>query len=287
MAKQDAYLIVGLPHAGVPVLSTALEAHRDALAEVGVRVPARSSEEAFRAAVELRREHKAWALRRKDVEGTWAGICRRALKTRDTVVVGHELLAGAAPDEIDLLVDGLAGTRVHVVVVVASPDPLVGLVPSERDFADVVGRWARATRAPERVHVLLGDQGPARSWHELGELVGFDADALPLPAGVDADAGRLDVHTLGLLAESTAALLDDDELEELVGHWAKTAADGGYDVRGDLSALGPRPATTDVPLTALRAALAETVAEVGRLRERVAELEVSAAARRPRLRSSR
>ena len=224
MAKQDAHLLVGLPHAGLPVLTAALEQHRDALADRGVRVPARSADEAFRAAVEVRREHKAWGVRRKDVEGTWAGICRRALKRKDTVVVGHELFAGAAPDEIDLLVDGLAGCRVHVVVVVDAPDPLVGLVPSELDFSDVVTRWERAAKAPERVHVLVG--GPAAAWQELGRLVGFDAEALPLPAH-EADAGRLDVRTLSLLAESTAALLDGDELEELVEHWAKVAADGG------------------------------------------------------------
>lgn len=277
MAKQDAYLLVGLPHTGLPVLTAALEQHRDALAAAGVRVPAHSEDEAFRAAVEVRREHRAWGLRRKDVEGTWAGICRRALKHKETVVVGHELLAGATADEVALVADGLAGTRLHVVVLADAPEPLVGLLPSELDFADVVTRWARATRAPERVHVLVG-----APWERLGELVGFDAAALPLPT--TASAQRLDVGTLRLLAESTAALLDHDELTELVEHWAKTAADGGYDVRGDLAALTPAPAAPDVPLSALRAALAETLAEVGRLRE---ASEVSAAARRPRLRSAR
>ena len=290
MAKQDAYLLVGLPHTGLPLLTSALEQHRDALAERGVRLPARSEEETFRAAVELRREHKAWALRRNDVEGTWAGICRRATKPKDgaTVVLGHELFAGAGADEIDLLIDGLAGFRVHVVVVADAPDPLVGLMPSELDLADVLGRWGRAVKAPERLHVLVGAAGPAATWAELGRLVGFSAEELPLPAHPATEAaGHLDVRTLGLLAESTAALLDHEELADLVDHWAKVAADGGYDVRGDLAALTARPVTGDVPLSALRAALAETVAEVGRLRTRVAELEVSGAARRPRRRSVR
>lgn len=292
MTKQDAYLLVGLPHSGLPVLTAALEQHRDALADAGVRVPARSEEEVFRAAVELRREHKAWSLRRKDVEGTWSQITRRAQKAAtkhgDTVVVGHGLLAGAAAEEIDLLLDGLHGLRVHVVVLADSPDPLVGLMPSELDLADVLGRWSRAVRAPEHLHVLVaGAAGPTGAWQQLGRLVGFDAEALPLPAHPVPVAGRLDVRTLGLLAESTAALLDDDELRDLVDHWAKTVADGGYDVHGDLATLAPHTAPADVPLAALRSALAETVAEVGRLRERVAALEVSAAARRPRLLSGR
>ena len=284
MAKPTSFLLVGLPRAGVPQLLEALEQHRDTLVEIGVRLPARSADEAFRAAVELRREHRAWALRRKDVEGTWAEICRRALKHRDTVVVGHELLAGAAADEIALLVDGLAGTKVHVVVVVAAPDPLVGLVPSELDLGDVLTRWEAAVGSPDRLHVLVADRGPAGAWQALGDLVGFDADELPLPG--PGPSGQLDAHTLGLLAESTAALLDHDELAELAGLWAKQVAGGGYDVRGDLGALSPAPPSGDVPLSVLRGALAETVAEVGRLREQVRELELSGAARRPRRRSA-
>ena len=60
MAKPKSFLLVGLPHTGVPLLTAALEQHRDALAELGVTAPAKSADEAFRAAVELRREHRAW-----------------------------------------------------------------------------------------------------------------------------------------------------------------------------------------------------------------------------------
>ena len=52
-------------------------------------VPARSTDEMFHAAVEMRRDHASWGLRRRDVEGAWAGVCRRALKDRGPVVVGH------------------------------------------------------------------------------------------------------------------------------------------------------------------------------------------------------
>jgi hypothetical protein len=289
MAKPTTYLLVGLAHTGVPLLTAALEQHRDRLLEDGVQLPARSVDEAFRAAVELRKEHRAWALRRKDVEGSWAGICRRALKHAgkgaDRIVVGHELLAGSSPAEVDLLVDGLAGTEVHVVLVAGAPDPLAGLMPTELDLGDVLARWRRAARSADRVHVLVADGGPATAWPALGDLVGFDAEELPLPELPV--SGQLDVHTLGLLAESTAALLDQDELVELVGHWAKLVAEEGYDVRGELGSLVPRPLGGDVPLAVLRSVLGETVAEVGRLRARVTELEVSAAARRPRLRSVR
>src|SRR4051794_10931009 len=197
MGKPKSFLLVGLPHTGVPQLTAALEQHREALAEHGVRVPAKSADEMFRAAVELRREHKAWGLRRRDVEGTWAGICRRALKHRDTVVVGHELLAGASADEIALVVDGLAGTKVHVVVGAGPPDPLAGLIPSELDLGDVLTRWGAAVASPDRLHVLVTDGGLASAWLALGDLVGFDAEELPLLGA--APTGPLDAHTLGLL----------------------------------------------------------------------------------------
>ncbi len=296
MAKPKSFLLVGVPHAGLPVLTSALELHRDALAGLGVRAPAKSADEAFRAAVEVRREHKAWGLRRRDVEGTWAGIARRALKhagrTGDTSVLGHELLAGAAHDEIALLVDALAGTQVHVVVLAAAPDGRVALFPDELDLAGVLARWEQAVAAPEWVHVVVTDPAdPTVAWRALGSLVGFDADALPLPPASSVVA-PVDTATLRLIAESSGVHVDHDELLQIAEDWGKVVADHGYDVIGDLHDLVPlRPAGSTDPARAayddrvdiLMAALSEAVAEIGRLRLRVA----SEAARRPRRRFAR
>ena len=172
MAKKQAYLIVGLPHSGVPALSAALEEHREALAAQGVRVPAKSADETFRAAVELRREHRAWGLRRKDVEGTWAGICRRLHKHPEPAVLGHELLAGAGPREIALLVDGLGGRDLHVVVLAGAPDARVAVLPDELDLESVLSRWSGAVASPDRVHVVVG--GAAAAWTTLAGLLGVD-----------------------------------------------------------------------------------------------------------------
>ena len=286
MAKQKTYLIVGLPHAGVPLLTSALEQHRDELATVGVRVPARSADEALRAAVEVRREHRAWGLRRKDVEGAWSEVCRRALKHRDTAVVGHELLAGAAPDEIALLVDGLAGTQVHVVVLAAAPDGRVGLFPDELDLTSVLDRWETAVAVPDRLHVVVSDPAsPGDSWRALASLVGFDADRFPAPdaAAVTAPA---DAASLRLIAESSTFYVDHDALVELARDWARVVARRGYDVVGDLRALVPArlAASTDPARAAyddridiLAGALGEAVTEVGRLREQLALLRADQA----------
>ncbi len=294
---QKSFVLVGIPHTGLPLLTAALEQHRDALVEHGVRAPAKSADEMFRAAVELRREHRAWGLRRRDVEGAWAGICRRALKgagkDRATVVVGHELFAGATRDEIALLVDGLAGTELHVVVLAGVPDGRVGLFPDELDLSGVLARWQAAVSSPDRVHVVVTDPAdPGASWAALGALVGFGADQLPLPQPstvlITADAA-----SLRLIADSSGVHVDHDELVEIAEGWGKLAAEHGYDVIGDLRDLVPiRPAGPTDPARAayedridiLSGALSEAVAEVGRLRE---ELATNAAARRPRRRSWR
>jgi hypothetical protein len=282
MAKPKTFLLVGLPHTGVPLIAAALERHRDALVELGVRAPAKSVDEAFRAAVELRREHKPWGLRRRDVEGTWAGICRRTLKHKQTAVLGHELLAGAASDEIALLVDGLAGTQLHVVAFAGRPDSRIGLFPDELDLARVLERWRLAVSCPGRVHVVVTDPGqPTVAWRALGALAGFDADVLPLPEPSPA-TGAADTASLRLIAESSGVHVDHDELVEIGEEWGKTVAGLGYDVIGDLGDLVPRrPAHPTDPtraayedrLDVVTEALIEAVTEVGRLRERLLELE--------------
>ena len=282
MAKPTSFLLVGLPHAGVPLLTAALEQHRDALAELGVTTPAKSADEAFRAAVEVRREHRAWGLRRKDVEGTWSAICRRAVKQRQTVVVGHELLAGATRDEIALLVDGLAGTQVHVVVLAGVPDGRLGLFPDELDLGSVLDRWAAATSSPDRLHVVVTDPADAKvAWRAMGSLVGFDAEGLTLPdpAGL---VVPVDTASLRLIAEYAGVHVDHDELVDVAEGWAKVVADRGHDVVGDLRDLVPRRrahstdparAAYDQRVDVLTEVLVEAVTEVGRLRERLRELE--------------
>ena len=290
MAKPKSFLLVGLPHTGVPLLTAALEQHRDALAELGITAPAKSADEAFRAAVELRREHRAWGLRRKDVEGTWSAISRRALKQRQTVVIGHELLAGASADEVALLVDGLAGTQVHVVVLASVPDGRVELFPDELDLGSVLDRWSVATSSPDRLHVIVADPADARvAWQALGSLVGFDADrlSLPDPAGLVVPA---DAASLRLIAEYAGVHMDHDELVDLAEEWAKVVADRGHDVVGDLGDLvplrrshstDPARAAHDQRVDVLTEALVEAVTEVGRLREQLRATERKRSVRLP------
>lgn len=172
--KRKVFLHVGL--VGDSSIERALFTYRHALAELGVTVAPENAGEMFLAAVEMTRSHKAWGYKRREVEGTWAGICRRILKAKGTndFVLSQPLLAGATPEQIDLLVDQLPGLAVHVVLV----------APVGEDIAEALERWGRAVRKPERLHVLAvrADQGSEHVWRELGRTIGFGTASLSLAA---------------------------------------------------------------------------------------------------------
>lgn len=173
--KRKVYLHVGVSGGPADFLEAALLEHTHALASLGVRVPVENADEMFRAAVEITRTHKAWGYKRREVEGAWAGICRRIhkLKGLDTAVLSQPLLHDATPEQIDLLVDTLAGTKVHVVLVTGpDADPAV--------LEELHERWGRAVKKPERVHVLEIDAATDRAavWRRFGELVGFGTASL-------------------------------------------------------------------------------------------------------------
>jgi hypothetical protein len=186
MAKRKAFLHIGPTHTAGDFVDQALAAYPDALAEDGVRRPAKSSEEMFRAAVEIRRVHKAWGYRRREVEGAWSAICRRAHKGRDTVVFSQPHLAAAATDEIALLLDRLAGFDIHVIVTAPAPGSPPRPTHPDEDLASVLDRWTAALRSPDRMHVIApdGDDPTRYVWTAFGRIVGFDADRLPVPGWV-------------------------------------------------------------------------------------------------------
>jgi hypothetical protein len=153
MAKYTVYLHVG---PAVPGLDALHEALRDdpALAAAGVVLPDVDQDLLDRADTEIRRRHKALGLRRKDVEGSWAKVCRRAFKAKRDVLVCQPGLADATPDQVALAVDGLMGMRLHVVV---TPTAFDGGTDVDDAAAELVGAWAPHVRRASRVHVLPVD----------------------------------------------------------------------------------------------------------------------------------
>lgn len=177
MRRPVVHLHLGLPGSGAGFLETALLDHADALATQGVAHPVLTPDEMFRAAVEIRRDHRTWGYRRRDVEGTWAEICRRVHKARGRSVLSQELLTTCTEDQADLLLDTLAGAEVHAIITARRADV------ERHEFAELTGRWRRALGRRNHLHTLVVPKHVEPLgwiWSELGALVGFDASRMPL-----------------------------------------------------------------------------------------------------------
>ncbi|WP_107773801.1 hypothetical protein [Nocardioides sediminis] len=146
MAKHTAYLHIG------PVGIAVDSGVRDPLVAVSVVVPEVSDDDLERADLEIRRAHRAAGRRRKDVEGAWAKVCRRAFRTRSNIFLSLPGFAEADAGQAALALDGLHGLRVHLVVTAGA-----GELPTA---------WTRLVK-PERVHALGAAVTPA----DVGEQV--------------------------------------------------------------------------------------------------------------------
>lgn len=262
MARRIVHVHIGLPGAGSDFVAAALDRHADALKEQGVLAPATAAE-MFRAALEITRAHRSWGLRRKDVEGAWAKVCRRVHKARRRAVVGHELLAAARPDQVALLLDGLAGCEVHVVVVARDPGTALEsgwshavaagspvsfaryrrrVLDPERlhqqaqdfwaahDLPAVLERWSTALGDPARVHVVVppsgdGDPRPA-VWRTLAGLVGFEP--LPLASTDELALDRVSASVARAVNDAIDGRLDPRSHREALRHHL---GDGGAGLR--------------------------------------------------------
>ena len=134
MAKHHVFL-----HIGPDVVEIGEEIRRS-LAAAGVQTPDVSETDVQRAHLELRRIHRDAGLKRKDVEGAWARVCRKTFRARANAFLSQPGFWGATADQAALALDGLHGLKVHLVV-------------STGDGAAVPDAWAHRVK-PGRIHVL-------------------------------------------------------------------------------------------------------------------------------------
>lgn len=155
MGKKLAFLHVGPAVPGLEDTHETLLRHTEALTDVGLVVPPVTEAQMFHAGLEMLRRHKDEGLRRKDVEGSWATVCRAAEKCRSDVVLTNTAYGTATADQAALLLDGLAAFKVHVVFTV---DGEAGHEP---------GAWAAHVK-PHRLHALAVDPADRQRFvHDL------------------------------------------------------------------------------------------------------------------------
>ena len=162
MPKHNAFLHIGPGVLGVASTHAAL-VDNHTLARAGLAVPRLDAAHMEHADVEIRRRHKEAGLRRKDVEGAWAEVCRRAYRAKRDVVISQPGLVDATSDQAALAYDGLFGFRVHLVL---TP-------PTEPDDLEAaLGPWAALVKKERRRHVVpVGDgMAPTLFAGELAQL---------------------------------------------------------------------------------------------------------------------
>ena len=162
MAKHNAFLHIGPGVLGVDSPHAALVGNHT-LARAEIAVPAVSAADMERADLEIRRCHHDAGLKRRDIEGAWAEVCRKAYRAKRDVVISMPGFVDATDDQAALAYDGLFGFRVHVVL---TP-------PTEpADLEEAFGPWARLVTKPRRRLVVPVGNGmaPTVFANELAQL---------------------------------------------------------------------------------------------------------------------
>lgn len=127
MAKRNVFL-----HIGPDPVELSDELRAD-LARADVLLPDVGQGDLDRADLEIRRAHKSAGLKRRDVEGAWAKVGRRAFKLRSDTFISQPRFFRAEADQAALALDGLMGMRVHLLTSAPElPAAWTGLVKPHR-----------------------------------------------------------------------------------------------------------------------------------------------------------
>lgn len=207
------YLHVGAPKTGTTYLQDRLFANREGLAERGYHYPVGSQPDMFAPALDL--IDLPWGGQREDVRGEWAHLMGRVRRSPGTVIVSHEILAGARADQVARVMREVRDAEVHLVY---SSRDLARQIPAEwqelvkhrhsrrfrrfvrrvqeaerRDsplwfwrvqgLPDVLNRWSQGLR-PDHVHLVTVPQPGAPKdelWNRYCRAFGIDPQIAPDP----------------------------------------------------------------------------------------------------------
>lgn len=205
------FLHVGAPKTGTTYLQDRLSMNRAQLAQHRVHYPLGLQASQFRAALDL--IDVSWGGQREGARGEWDKLMDRVRRHDGTVIISHEILAGARPRQIKKAMAALADSDVHLVY---SARDLTRQIPAEwqegikhrrrRSFAkfltqvqagsrtkpsmwfwrvqglpDVLTRWG-AGLPPDHVHVVTVPQAGAPRdllWERYCEAFGIDPGWAP------------------------------------------------------------------------------------------------------------
>ncbi|HEX4978092.1 MAG TPA: hypothetical protein VFV40_09530 [Nocardioides sp.] len=206
------YLHVGAPKTGTTYLQDRLALNRQELGRHDVHYPLGLRADHFKAALDLL--DIEWDGQRESARGEWARLVDRVNRHDGSVIVSHEILAGARPEQIRQAMEDFEGSEIHLVY---GARDLARQIPSEwqegvkhrrrRSFArflrevqragrtrptmwfwraqgvpDVLTRWGHGL-PPEQIHLVTVPQAGAprdQLWLRYCDAFGFDPAWAPL-----------------------------------------------------------------------------------------------------------
>jgi len=200
------YLHVGAPKTGTTYLQDRLALNKTSLARHGVHYPLNLHASQFRPALDLL--EMPWGGLQENVDGEWDTLVNRVRRLQGKVIVSHEILAAAKPNQVKRAMAGLGGAEVHLVY---SARDLARQIPAEwqegvkhqrkqayagflrrvqssrrtkpnmwfwrvQSLPDVLSRWTKGL-PPEHVHLVTVPQAGAPRdvlWGRYCEAFGID-----------------------------------------------------------------------------------------------------------------
>lgn len=245
-------LHIGAPKSGTTYLQRLLWQNRAELAAAGLGLPGGNQREMFEAAIEVREVADRWGRDEESLRGTWARLCAEARDFPGTMVMSHELLAAATPEQAARALSHLDGLEVHVVYtareisrqlvsewqenvkngsvqsfekfrrrVMAAQSPADHLFWRYQNVLEVLGRWA-SELPPDRVHVVVAPVGgadPAELWRRFAVACGADAGVIADPVvtqGANQTLGMTQVRLLRRVVESLDGRIEQPDYARVV-----------------------------------------------------------------------
>ena len=256
MKRRRVFLHVGTPKSGTSYLQDTLARNRDLLESQRMGYPRTRSGDHFQAALDLLGQR--WAGAEAQAEGQWDALVGEARRSRGSLVVSHEILAGATAPAVARAIASFPDHEPHVVLTVRD---LGRQIPAEwqervkhrarRDFAtylrhtrrhhgDAETTGARITPfwrvqdvprilatwggqlPPSHVHVVtVGAAGGPKDqlWQRFAQVLGLDPTAAWQESpATNASLGGAEVTALRLL---NAALAERGVSRETYVRWVR------------------------------------------------------------------
>lgn len=115
------YLHIGAPKTGTTYLQDRLDLNGHALRQHGIHFPVgplglQASHAHFRAALDLLGSD--WGGPSGHAQGQWEALMKRVRRLDGTVVISHEILSAATPEQVNRAMRDLADSEVHIVYTV-------------------------------------------------------------------------------------------------------------------------------------------------------------------------